>query len=112
MSKSREDLVNRALHKNGALPAGQAAAPEDYQIVNDALEPVMSDLATRQVWQWGDPDQIDEDAFEQLAFLLANTTAEDFGRQQDENRRLAAEARLRQLNVTFLSGQPQTAEYF
>jgi hypothetical protein len=112
MTQSREDLVNRALRNNGALPTGQAAAPEDYDVVDEMLEPVMSDLATRNIWQWGDPDQIDDDAFEHLAVLLANATAPDFGRQKDDQVRLNAEARLRALNQTFLSGQPQQTDYF
>lgn len=110
--KSREQLVNRALRKLGVLAAGQAAEAEDYSAVDDTVESVMSDLASRNIWQWGDPDQIDEDAFEHLADLLANSNAKDFGAQPDETARLLAESRLRQLSQTFLSGQPQAVEYF
>lgn len=112
MTKTRQDLVNRALRMLGALPTGQAAAPEDYQTVNGTLESVMSDLATRDIWQWGDPDQIDEDAFEHLAGIMKQANARDFGLEPEEQVRLLLESRLRQLNLTFLSGQPQTTEYF
>lgn len=112
MTKTRDDLVNRALRKLGALPTGQAADPEDFQAVDGTVESVMSDLATRNVWQWGDPDQIDDDAFEHLAELLAIANAEDFGAAADEQKRLLMEHRLRQLNVPYLSGQPQSVEYY
>lgn len=112
MTKSREQFVNRALRKLGALGTGQAADPEDYSAVDGTVESVMSDLATRDIFQWGDPDQIDEDAFEHLADCLAQTNARDFGLEPDEKVRLLAESRLRQLNLTFLSGQPQTTVYY
>lgn len=112
MTKTRQQLVNRALRMLGALPAGQAANADDYQNVDDTLEAVMSDLATRDIWQWGDPDQIDDDAFEHLAGIMKQANARDFGIEPDEQARLLLESRLRQLNLTFLSGQPQTAEYY
>lgn len=112
MTKTREDLVARALHKLGAIGAGQPPAPEDALVVDNEIGPVMADLLTRGVYNWGDPDQIDDDAFVHLADILANSVARDFGREQDETVRLQAERRLRQLNVPVLSGQPQQVEYF
>lgn len=112
MTKTREQFVNRALRKLGALPTGQAADPEDYTAVDGTVQSVMSDLATRDIYQWGDPDQIDDDAFEHLADILSQANARDFGMTPDENVRLLAESRLRQLNLTFLSGQPQTTDYY
>lgn len=110
--KSREELVARALHKLGVIGAGQAAAAEDSQLVNGTVETVLSDLASRGIYQWGDPDQIEPDAFEHLAGLIAEANARDFGVDTSEQNRLLYESRLRQLQPTILSGQPQTAEYF
>jgi hypothetical protein len=112
MTMTREDLVNRTLRKLGALPTGQPADPEDYEAVDGTVESVMSDLAKRNIWQWGDIDQIDEDAFEHLADLLSIANARDFGIEPSEQNRMLAESRLRQLDTTVLSGAPQTAEYF
>lgn len=110
--KSRQALVNRALEELGVAGAGQTASAEDYDVINEAVEPVMSDLGTRDIWQWGDPDEYDEDAFEHLAVLLANAKARPFGKEPSEETRLRAESRLRQLRLYDLSGQAQTAEYF
>jgi hypothetical protein len=110
--KSRQQLVNRALEELGVVGAGQPASAEDYAVVNAAIESVMSDLATRDIWQWGNPDEYDEDAFEHLAVLLANAKARPFGKAPDEQVRLLAERRLRQLRPYDLSGQAQTTDYF
>lgn len=110
--KSREELVNRALKELGVVGSGQTASAEDYATIDEAVEPVMSDLATRDVWVWGDPDEYDEDAFEHLAVLLANAKARSFGKAPSEETRLMAESRLRQLSPTILSGQRQQTEYF
>ena len=109
---SREQLVNRALIELGVVGAGQTAAAEDYAVINDAVEPVMSDLATRDIWVWGDPDEYEEDAFDHLGVLLANARARAFGSAPSEEVRLLAERRLRALKPTFLSGQSQTTEYY
>jgi hypothetical protein len=111
-TKTREQLIARTLRKLGAIGAGQAPSPEDAQAIDDSIGPVMSDLMARGVYAWGDPDQIEEDAYEHLAELLAEACAEDFGKMRDEGKRMAAETRLRQLDVQMLSGQPLRAEYF
>lgn len=112
MSRSREQLVARALNRLGVIGSGQIPEAEDAKVVDDVIEPILSDLATRDIWQWGDPDVIDDDAFEHLAKLLANAVARNFGAQEDEQQRLLVEARLRELKPVFLSGQPQQTEYF
>lgn len=112
MTQSRQALVNRALFHLRAKPLGRAAAAELYSEVDDSLEAMLSSLATRNVWQWGDPDQIDDDAFETLARLLANLNASGFGGAYDEGNRRSLEGQLRELSLTSLSGQPQRAEYF
>lgn len=111
-TKTRDDLVSRALNKLGVIGAGQTAATEDTAQVDGTVDSVMSDLATRQIFAWGDPDDIDQDAFEHLADCLAVANARDYGLQPDDNVRLMAESRLRQLNLTALSGQPQSVDYF
>lgn len=112
MTKSREELIARALRKLGVVGAGQSPSAEDTQIVDDEIEPVMADLATRGVYSWGDPDQIDDDAFVHLATILANSVANDFGKPEDDGKRIYAESRLRLLDVQIPSGQPLKVDYF
>ena len=112
MTKTREELVERALRKLGALPAGQSAAPEDASLVDDEIDPLMQDLSQRGIYQWGDPDEIDDAAFIHLADILANSVARVFGVQQDEGLRISAENRLRLLDTQMLSGQPLKVDYY
>ncbi|PBB75205.1 hypothetical protein CK227_10460 [Mesorhizobium sp. WSM4308] len=110
--KSREQLVNRALQKLKVLAAGQSPSAEDYKVVDDDLEPVLSDLSSRGIYPFGNPDEIEDEAFLYLATCLAQSSAQDFGRDPDPNQVAFAEARLRELNTQKLSGQPLQVDYF
>lgn len=110
--KTREELISRALNKLGVIGAGQAPAAEDMALLNDAIVPLLSDLAARSVYGLGDPDNIEDAPFEHLATLLANATARDFGKNEDETVRALAEQRLRAIRDPMLSYQPQTVDYY
>lgn len=110
--KTREELVNRALQKLKVLAAGQTPAAEDYAVVDNDLEPVLSDLSAREIYPFGDPDNIEDEAFVHLADILANSVAADFGREPSESVRIMAENRLRVLNREILSGQTLKVDYF
>lgn len=112
MTKTRQDLIARSLLKLGAIGAGQAPSAEDAADVGASLEPMMDDLAERDIYVWGDPDNIESAAFEHLAELLANTNARIFGKSPDESIRQLAERRLRLLDRQQLSGQRLKTEYF
>lgn len=110
--KSREQLVKQALKEIKVVAAGQTPSAEDAQTVDDVVVPVLSDLSKRKVYPFGDPDQIEDDAFVHLAIILGNQVAGQFGQASDDAVRLASEARLRQLYAEQLSGQPVQVEYF
>lgn len=112
MTKSRQELIERALEELGVKAAGVTPSADDVAVIESEIDPVMGDLATREVWQWGDGDEFDEDAFVHLAKLLANSKARVFGVAPDETVRLMCESRLRQLSLQTLSGQPQTVDYY
>lgn len=110
--KTREQLVRRTLQKLKVLAAGQTPSAEDAQVVDDEIEPVLSDLSVRNIYHFGDPDQIEDEAFVHLADVLAQSVAADFGRDQDESMRILAENRLRRIQAETLSYQPLRVEYF
>lgn len=110
--QTRQALVLRALQELGVVGAGHAASAEDAKLADNEVEPMFSNLAHREIWQWGDPDQIEDNAFLHLAKWLANSVARPFGAAPDENVRLLAEQNLRELKPVFLSGQPQQTSYF
>lgn len=110
--QTRQALVLRALIEFKAVGAGQAPAAEDAKAVDDEVQPMFANLASREIFQWGDPDQIDDEAFIHLAKWLANSVASAFGATPDENVRLLAEQSLRQLQPIIRSGQPLAVDYF
>lgn len=110
--QTRQQLILRALQELGVVGAGQAASAEDAKIVDAEVEPALANLAQRGVWQWGDPDQIDDDAFIHLAKWLANSVAIAFGKAADENLRLLEEQALRELRPLIRSGEPLAVDYF
>ena len=112
MSKSRQQLITRALQKLKVLASGQQPSAEDAKVIDDEIVPVLSDLSKRNIYPFGDPDNIEDDAFVHLADILANSVAADFGQQQSEEIRLMAESRLRVLGAETLSGQPLQIDYF
>lgn len=110
--KTRQDLVIRALQKLKVLAAGQAPSAEDAKVVDDEIVPVLSELARRNIYPFGDPDQIEEEAFVHLADILANSVAADFGAEQSDAVRRAAENRLREVFSEAISYQPLKVDYF
>lgn len=112
MTKTRAELINRALQELRVVASGQPAAAEDAAFVDTEIDAVMADLAARAIYYWGDDNEIPDEAFSHLGVLVAMASAGAFGQSPDETRRLLAEQRLRNLTLYSLSGQRQTAEYF
>lgn len=110
--KSREDLVRRALGRLRVLAAGQTPSAEDAKLVDDQINSVLADLSDRSIYSVGDPDQIEDSAFQHLSVFLANAVAEDFGTTPNVEAAMLAERSLRHITAQTLSGQRQTAEYF
>lgn len=113
MSKTRTELVVRALEKLKVVGAGQMATARDTAFVDNLVIPVLEDLRESQVYAWGDTDQIDDAAFEHIADLLADAAASDFVKaRMGAGDRQVIEARLRRLSPYGLSGQRLQVEYF
>lgn len=113
MAKTQAELVTCALEKLKVVGIGQTASAGVFQKVNDRVNPVMSSLSRRGIFQWGDPDDLPDEAFETLADLLAHASAGRFGKTHGNREdRLGWELDLRNLDPYQLSYQPQTTEYF
>ena len=112
MTKTRVELVTKALKNLGAVGAGQAPAAEDSQTVDETVEAVLSDLAQRDIYHFGDINSIEDEAFLHLAKYLANENARSFGQEPDPVKKGEAERDLRALKPIVLSGQPQQVDYY
>lgn len=112
MAYSREALVLLALEELGVPGAGQTPSAEDKDTIDRKLNSVMDDLAMRNVWVWGDPDQIEDAAAIHLAKIMAHASARSFGQAPNEADRLYSEGRLRELRPYIDAGDPIVGEYF
>lgn len=112
MTCSREKLVLLALRWRGIPGAGQTPAAEDKAAMDEVFNNAMDDLAERNIYAWGDPDQTPDAAALHISVVLA-WHAPDLGNMVAGAPTLEqAESRLRALKQVILSGQPQQTEYF
>lgn len=112
MPYSRENLVLLALEELGVPGAGQTPSAEDKATIDNKLNSVMDDLAQRNIYVWGDPDQIEDAAAIHIAKIMAHASARSFGQAADEAARLYSEARLKELRPYIDAGDPIPALYF
>lgn len=84
MAKERSDLVYQTLYNLGVLPRGQAANDEDYNTVDDLVDPTVATLREADVYFLADVDVIEDEAFLPLAHVLAWSCASAFGQQADD----------------------------
>jgi hypothetical protein len=96
--KTRSDLVNEALTRLGALPSGQEPSAEDYAEVNSKVDPVVEDLAARNIAAVA-PDAISEGEFLHVSAVLAYHSKGYFGvvGAEAENLRIVAQLAERHL---------------
>lgn len=106
MSKTRRDLVDRALGVLGVLAAGQSAEVEDVANVDSYVDTTVSDLEARDIYYVADVEEVDPSIFDDLAKVLANNAREEFGLADDP--RLAATAAAAERSLSIKSAQGPT----
>ena len=119
MTKTARQLCNKALELLMVSEPGQPIAAEDYQLVRDALSPLLAELNAIEVaYIYTHPtndssEDIDDKYFLPLAALLANEVAPSFGVQAaDEAARQVLLNRLRRVDAVGPQGYPQEADYY
>jgi hypothetical protein len=83
VAKTRANLVYQALYNLGVLPQGQNPGSEEYNAVDDLVDPMVEDLIGRDVVFIEDVDAIEEKYFLALANVLAGHSSSLFGMQND-----------------------------
>jgi hypothetical protein len=110
--KTRDQLIQRALKNLAIIEPGEAPSPEDYETVNDLVDPLLAQLATDQIIYIQDPEQIDLNVYMPLARLLANVAGPDFGSAINEGAKQADESLLKRLNARLPSYEVVRGHYF
>lgn len=89
-SYTRRDLIDQALDNLGVLPQGSTPAAEDVAQVDRIIDPVLADLAARDITYVPAPGQrgpsggdIDAAQFLHLAAILADAAKAGWGLQGD-----------------------------
>lgn len=83
MTKTRDELIQRALKDLGVLPVGQTASTQEYASVAGLVDPMVADLSARDIYYVEDANAIDDAVFAPLGRYLAYYSAPEFGLQND-----------------------------
>lgn len=86
MTKTRSDLIERALKNLGALPQGQTASAEDSQSMDAFIDPLIETLNQRGIVYIGDSENIPDEYFLPLGECLAFVASPEFGASLDPAR--------------------------
>jgi hypothetical protein len=84
MSKTRTDLVHRALKNLGVLPQGQNPSAEEYNSVDALVEPMVEELLGRDIVFLESTEVFEDRFFLALGHVLAGQAAAEFGMQNDQ----------------------------
>ena len=78
-TRTRRELVVAALANLGILAAGQDPAAEDFDAVDDHVDPLVAWLEATDILDIDDIDQIPPEWFSPLSIILADDAALEFG---------------------------------
>ena len=118
-TKTRRELVFRALAELGVIAAGQIPSDDDVSAVDALVDGMIDELAGRGTVYIDDPGRLgpaggnyDPVLFLALGSWLANAAAPDFGSQTSEPAREALEHRMRQITSGLPTYEPLVSEHF
>lgn len=112
ITKTRDELVDRALQKLLKVGAGQSPAAEDQERVDSMVDAVLFDLSGRNIVLVHDEDAIPVEHFEWVADILADMAAPDYGLQRNPQMVAIAEGRLRELTMVGPSYEVVETDHF
>lgn len=113
ITKTREQLIERAATELGVLTSGEALSDEDSDTFDNLVDPLVRSLSLDNVVTIGDVEEsIEAEFFLPLARLLANEAAPAFGQQYSRDVKLENERQLRRLSAARPTGEALKAVYY
>jgi hypothetical protein len=97
--KTRADLIERAGTELGAKVTGQPMSAEDYEAIDNLVDPLVMQLSFDNVVYIQDTDAIQVEFFIPLGRLLANECAISFGQQYSREVKMLNETVLQRLTA-------------
>jgi hypothetical protein len=111
-TKTRADLVAKALANLGAIGSGQTPSDEDASTVDDHVDDALAILSAKGIVSIDDDEAIPVELFGPLADWLAEDAAPDFGRPTSAAAKMNAESEIRKVVYARPTREPLTTEYF
>jgi hypothetical protein len=79
ITKTRDQLIERAGIALGLVQPGEALSDEDYDTIDNLVDPVVAQLNADRIYYVQDTDAIDVEVFLLLASIIANMAGPSFG---------------------------------
>jgi hypothetical protein len=113
MALTSANIIGDALDLLGRGPGvGQSVPVEDYNAIQGFIRPLYGQLSKKGVVSIGNPENLPEEIYIPLTWLLANAAAPKFDVPQDEAGRLAQEQEIRRIVAGTATHEPLRTEYF
>lgn len=112
MSKTREQLRNKAYDIIVGGDAGQTPSTEDADAIDGYIDPVIARLASKSAIYIQDDEAIEDDVFLSLAQLVANAAQSEFGGSEDPAKERFHTNELRVITRPTPGYGPQDVTYF
>jgi hypothetical protein len=112
LSKTRAQLIERAGINLGLVQPGEALSSEDYDTLDNLVDPVIAQLNADHIYYVQDADTIDLAPFIPLAAILANMAGPSFGAPINDDALVRDQNTLRRLSASEPTFEIQRTEYF
>lgn len=114
---TRAELISRVMKNLGVWQAGQDLPPEDYSAIDEDLDRTLAAMGKADIYQVEDQENINDEAFTEIAAYLALEYAGVFGVAGEElaelkQRAALAEQALRYQRAMGPTYQVQPVNYF
>lgn len=112
MSRTRQELRFKALSIVLGGDVGNPPSDEDASALDGYIDDVLEELNSKSIVYIPDADDIPNEYFGNLAKLVANAAADEFGGKMDPNIQAMAERDIRIMARQTPGYGPQQTEYF
>jgi hypothetical protein len=113
MAKTSANIIADALDLLGRGPGvGQAVPPEDYMTMQGFVEPLYRQLSRKGVVTIGNPEDLPEEIYNPLTWLLANAAAPKYDMPQSADGQREQEQEIRRVLASQPTYEPLQTEYF
>jgi hypothetical protein len=112
ITKTRAQLIERAGINLGLVQPGEALSSDDYNTLDNLVDPVIAQLNADHIVYISDTDEIDVAVFIPLAAVIANMAGPSFGAPINDDALTRDQNTLRRINATQPTYAPLKVDYF